>query len=75
MEPHREEEHKPTPPSAGPKPKRFRIVKLEERIAPGQVEPMGGTYTCLSPCTEITCVKQCRFNTERTCYFTQWHCR
>ncbi len=44
MEPRREEEQQP---SAQPKPKRFRIVKLEERIAPSK----GGngthkTYAC-----------------------------
>ena len=35
MEPHREEPQK-APPGAGQKPKRFRIVKLEERIAPSR---------------------------------------
>jgi hypothetical protein len=35
MEPHRKDQHKTLEPSAGRKPKRFRIVKLEERIAPG----------------------------------------
>jgi hypothetical protein len=35
MDPQREEQPKALPPSAEPKPKRFRIVKLEERIAPG----------------------------------------
>jgi hypothetical protein len=34
MEPHREEQPKAPEPGAEPKPKRFRIVKLEERIAP-----------------------------------------
>jgi hypothetical protein len=34
MEPHREEQNKAPEPSAERKPKRFRIVKLEERIAP-----------------------------------------
>jgi hypothetical protein len=34
MEPHREEPQKALEPSAAQKPKRFRIVKLEERIAP-----------------------------------------
>jgi hypothetical protein len=36
MEPHREENQKAPQPSAERKPKRFRIVKLEERIAPGK---------------------------------------
>jgi hypothetical protein len=35
MEPHREGQPKALERSATPKPKRFRIVKLEERIAPG----------------------------------------
>jgi hypothetical protein len=34
MEPHREEQNRAPPPSAEPKPNRFRIVKLEERIVP-----------------------------------------
>jgi hypothetical protein len=34
MEPRREESQKALEPSAAQKPKRFRIVKLEERIAP-----------------------------------------
>jgi hypothetical protein len=34
MEPRREEQNK-APPGADQKPKRFRIIKLEERIAPG----------------------------------------
>ncbi len=36
MEPDREEQHKGLPPSVAPRPKRFRIVKLEERIAPAR---------------------------------------
>ncbi len=50
MEPHREEDQKTLEPSASPKPKRFRIVKLEERIAPGH----GATdkhYGCTGPCS------------------------
>jgi hypothetical protein len=39
MEPHREEPRREAPKVANPrleeKPKRFRLVKLEERIAPG----------------------------------------
>lgn len=34
MEPHREVQQKAPESGAGQKPKRFRIVKLEERIAP-----------------------------------------
>ncbi len=29
-----------------PKPRRFRIVKLEERIAPGNGNGMGSNFTC-----------------------------
>lgn len=36
MEPNREESQNALKPSAGQKPKRFCIVKLEERIAPRQ---------------------------------------
>ena len=36
MEPDREEPQKALQASAGPKRKRFRIVKLEERIAPSK---------------------------------------
>jgi hypothetical protein len=43
MEPHREEEPKALEPGATLKPKRFRIVKLEERIAPRtQANPNDG---------------------------------
>jgi hypothetical protein len=42
MEPHREEPQKALQASAEEKPKRFRIVKLEERIAPSK----GGTHKC-----------------------------
>ncbi len=55
MEPHREEQNRAPPPGAEPKPKRFRIVKLEERIAPKHGKPTynggltcqtGGNYSC-----------------------------
>jgi hypothetical protein len=52
MEPHREEQNKAPPPGAEQKPKRFRIVKLEERIAPSK-RPHGsahcGTGRCITP--------------------------
>jgi hypothetical protein len=60
MEPRREElrreEPKAPEASAGGKPKRFRIVKLEERIAPskgGNVPGGGNTHKCgsLDSCT------------------------
>jgi hypothetical protein len=43
MEPHREEQQKAPPPRAAPRLKRFRIVKVEERIAPSGTLR---TYTC-----------------------------
>jgi hypothetical protein len=69
MEPHREEQPKALEPSAGPKPKRFRIVKLEERIAPSKGG--GGTrnhqcvsgYTCA--CGTSGCPTQ--IGTEQFC--------
>lgn len=44
MEPHREEQNKAPPPGTEKKPKRFRIVKLEDRIAPSNNG--GGTKNC-----------------------------
>jgi hypothetical protein len=46
MEPNREEQ-KVLEPGAEHKPKRFRIVKLEERIAPSK-GGVPGTGTCLT---------------------------
>jgi hypothetical protein len=63
MEPRREEPKAP-PPGAEPKPKRFRIVKLEERIAPSkggntvnaQTCACGtGSYTGAYPCCSFGC--------------------
>jgi hypothetical protein len=45
MEPRREERQKVVGSSAELKPRRFRIVKLEERIAPGQVKTNDVCYT------------------------------
>ena len=64
MEPHREEQQKAPPPGAEQKPKRFRIVKLEERIAPshggnggthGNKDTCGCTATCLCGKTNLVC--------------------
>jgi hypothetical protein len=64
MEPHREEPHKALPPSAERKPKRFRIVKLEERIAPNSGGSNGrGCYT-----NDHT-------NCGYTCGYCTWTCR
>ncbi len=46
MEPHREEQNKAPPAGAERKPKRFRIVKLEDRIAPSNGGTNGNKYTC-----------------------------
>jgi hypothetical protein len=50
MEPHREEPHREAPKAPAPRPKekprRFRIVKLEERIAPCN----NGTHRCYGSC-------------------------
>jgi hypothetical protein len=55
MEPHREDQPKALEPSAEPKPKRFRIVKLEERIAPTQGgRPTWDVRTC--PTYVNTCI-------------------
>ncbi len=51
MEPHREEQNKAPPPGAEPKPKRFRIVKLEDRVAPRR----GGKTGITCPLTADTC--------------------
>ncbi len=48
MEPNRKEQQKAPRPSATPKPKRFRIVKLEERIAPAAA---GTKHNCV-PATQ-----------------------
>jgi hypothetical protein len=46
MEPHREEPQKALQAGAAPKLKRFRIVKLEERIAPNN----GHRHSNIIPC-------------------------
>jgi hypothetical protein len=63
MEPHREEPQKAPEPSAEQRPKRFRLVKLEERVAPStggrlfltrEVTGCGcnaSNYTCHAVCT------------------------
>ncbi len=59
MEPRREEQPQAPPPSTEQKLKRFRIVQLEERIAPNKGG--GGKPTCPTayPCnlytSQITC--------------------
>jgi hypothetical protein len=53
MQPHREEDQKALDPSATPKLKRFRMVKLEERIAPAPSQ----TTACIThgPCKTQFC--------------------
>ena len=52
MEPRREEQQKAPEPSAERKPKRFRIVKLEDRIAPNK-GGHGTHNTCGDPCLSV----------------------
>jgi hypothetical protein len=61
MEPRRKEPKAPTP-RPEEKPKRFRIVKLEERIAPTK----GGnaTHHCTTNCTNYTCATYCTVSIE-----------
>jgi hypothetical protein len=51
MEPHREEPQKALEPSAEQKPKRFRIVKLEDRIAPSSSGTVNAHCRYSSGCT------------------------
>jgi hypothetical protein len=55
MEPHREERQEAPEPGAERKPRRFRIVRLEERIAPKR----GGTGTN-NGCNNATNVTICQ---------------
>ena len=54
MQPHREEPQKALPPGAEQRPKHFRIVKLEERIAPRGGS--GNTHQRTCECTLATCI-------------------
>jgi hypothetical protein len=54
MEPRREEKQESLTASAKPKPKRFRIVKLEERIAPSRKGGNGSNHGCYTG-PGITC--------------------
>jgi hypothetical protein len=66
MEPNREEQQKALEPGATPKPKRFRIIKLEERIAPikggGGTNNTCGAWSCSPHCTPTAYALSC------TCY-------
>jgi hypothetical protein len=64
MEPHREEQKAPEP-GAERKPKRFRIIKLEERIAPSGG---GKTNNCDNKFTKGTCFSNCVCGTGGHCY-------
>jgi hypothetical protein len=67
MEPVLEEKTKALEPSATPKPRRFRIVKLEERIAPSKGG--NGTHnTCGSCLTCGTCADGC-YPTKAGCSY------
>jgi hypothetical protein len=58
MEPHREEPQQAPEPGAEQKPKRFRIVKLEERIAPSK-GGKGSNYACATRLCTQTCDAIC----------------
>jgi hypothetical protein len=59
MEPHRKEPQKAPDPSTEQKPRRFRIVKLEERIAPTKGGKVSQGHATRCGCTEC-------------CYATIW---
>ncbi len=63
MEPHREDQPKALEPRAERKPKRFRIVKLEERIAPSKgghgTNNVCGTMVCPWTGVGYTCAWGC----------------
>jgi hypothetical protein len=63
MEPHREDQQKALELGATPKPRRFRIVKLEERIAPSR-GGYGTNNTCAYTCTCVPTAFNC---TRDTC--------
>ncbi len=62
MEPRREEPQRAPPPGAERKPKRFRIVKLEDRIAPSSGN--GSNINCYSR----HCTPHCWIGTATHCY-------
>jgi hypothetical protein len=71
MEPHREGQQKAPEPSVAPKPKRFRIIKLEERIAPskggnGTHNGCGATAGCTVYCSQ-SCAGTCACTTTSFC--------
>ena len=53
MEPRREESKAPTP-QPKEKARRFRIVKLEERIAPSNEGGNGTNHTCNANCGTVS---------------------
>jgi hypothetical protein len=63
MEPHREESQKALPAGAEQGPRRFRIVKLEDRIAPSAGGNTKHCYRSLSGCSP-----SCVCGTIARCY-------
>ncbi len=55
MEPRREEPRKAPPPSVKPKSKRFRIVRLEDRIAPSSGGNTKNCYRGSAHCGTVPC--------------------
>ena len=63
MEPRHEQQQKALPPGAEQKPRRFRIIKLEERIAPAK-----GGNASHKQCTDLLCTY------TQTCYSCYFRC-
>jgi hypothetical protein len=78
MEPRHEESPKAREPSVAQRPKRFRIVKLEERIAPAKSQPMAGTRGCSGTCAvcSVYCTLTCACPTlDKHCSLSPGHCK
>jgi hypothetical protein len=55
MEPRKEENQEPRKETTETKPRRFRIVRLEERIAPGGGKGNGSKLSCGITCKKCPC--------------------
>jgi hypothetical protein len=66
MESRHEESPKALEPSAAPKPKRFRIIKLEERIAPNKGKGEVPSHHVKGCVSHPTCDDDCYFTNEGT---------
>ncbi len=61
MEPRREEPQKALGPSAAQKPKRFRVIKLEDRIAPSNAAGRGTGHGGTRHCPTVSCPIRCGY--------------